>query len=318
MSFFNFSKDAIGIDPGSQYLRIIRNGEIVFNEPSQISLSKSAHNVTGLGNSIRSTNDDVTLQPVDFTIADFIGFEALLSGAIKKSIRSNSILPKTYVMYYCIPINTTEVEKRTYRDSAQHAGASEVYMIVQSCCAAAGLDILFEKKHFILVDFGYSKVEITVFLNSIPISVGLVRMGTARIYSLLKNHIKRKYNIHPAEKEIDSILTELKQSHAEITIQDTTIPGTEINDLLDYFFVLVNDTFLETMERVKVHSDLEKVKAGGVYFTGGGSAIDFLREKMIADSQLKNTVSQQPLMDNINGLRKIITDKEKFKDYLLV
>jgi len=318
MGLLDFLKDTIGIDPGSQHLRIIKDGELVFNESSQISLDKTTSIVSGLGNSIRLTDKDVIIKPVDCAIADFHGFEMLLRGAMKKGLNSNSIIPKSYKMYFCIPTSTTEIEKRAYRDSAEHAGAIEVHMIHQSCCAAIGLDILFEKKHFILIDFGHSKIEMTLFTNSLPISIGVIRMGTSKIYRLIKNFLKRRYKVDVTDKEIDFILAELKQSKDEIKIQYTTIKVIEIQDMLDNFFAIVNDEFIETIERVSGNSDIDKTLTTGIYFTGGGSTIDSLREKISLDNRIKRTVSQNPLLDNINGLKKIMADRDRFKNYIMV
>lgn len=221
-------------------------------------------------------------------------------------------------MYFCIPTSTTEIEKRAYRDSAEHAGAIEVHMIYQSCCSAIALNILFEQKHFILVDFGHSKIEMTLFANSLPISVGVIRMGTSKIYRLLKNFLKRKYKVIVTDKEVDFILTELKTNNDEIKIQYTAVKVRELNDLLDNFFVIVNDEFIETIERVSGHGDIEKIITTGVYFTGGGSSIDFLREKITLDKRIKMTVSQNPLLDNINGLKRILADRDRFKNYIMV
>ena len=318
MGLLDFLKDTIGIDPGSQHLRIIKDGELVFNEPTQISLDKTTNIVSGLGNSIRLTNKDVTINPVDCAIADFHGFEMLLRAAMKKGLNSNSVIPKSYKMYLCIPTSTTEIEKRAYRDSAEHAGAIEVHMIHQSCCAAIGLNILFEKKHFILIDFGQSKIEMTLFANSLPISVGVIRMGTSKIYRLIKNFLKRKYKIDVSHKEIDFIMTELKETKNEIKIQYTKVKVIEIKDLLDNFFTIVNDEFIETIERVSGNSNIDKALKTGVYFTGGGSTIDSLREKITLDNRIKRTVSQSPMLDNINGLKKVMSDRERFKNYIMV
>jgi rod shape-determining protein MreB len=318
MGLLDFLKDTIGIDPGSQHLRIVKDGELVFNESSQISFDKTTHAVTGLGNSTSLTDNDLIIKPVDCAIADFQGFEMLLREAMKKSLSSKSIIPKSYKMYYCIPTSATEIEKRAYRDSAEHAGAIELHMIYQSCCSAVGLNILFEQKDFLLVDFGHSKIEMTVFGNSLPISVGVIKMGTSKIYRLLKNFIKRKYKIIVTDKEIDFILTALKKSDNEIKIKDVSVKASEMQDLLDNFFTIVNDEFMETIERVSGHSDIEKAITAGIYFTGGGSTIDFLRDKVTADNRIKRTISQNPLLDNINGLKKIMADRAKFAKYIMV
>jgi len=318
MGLLDFLKDTIGIDPGSQHLRIIKDDELVFNESTQISFDKTTNIVTGLGNATRQTGNDVIIKPVDCAIADFHGFETLFRGAMKKGLNSNSIISKSYKMYFCIPTSTTEIEKRAYRDSAEHAGAIEVHLIYQSCCSAIALNILFEQKHFILVDFGHSKIEMTLFANSLPISVGVIRMGTSKIYRLIKNFLKRKYKVSVTDKDVDSILTELKESNDEIKIQYTIVNVIELKDLIDNFFVIVNDEFIETIERVSGHGDIEKIITTGVYFTGGGSTIDYLREKIVLDTRIKRTVSQNPLLDNINGLKIIMADRDRFKNYIKV
>ena len=113
-------------------------------------------------------------------------------------------------------------------------------------------------------------------------------------------------------------MTELKQSKDEIKIQYTTIKVIEIQDLLDNFFAIVNDEFIETIERVGGNSDIDKALTTGVYFTGGGSTIDSLRKKILLDNRIKRTVSQNPLLDNINGLKKIMADRDRFKNYIMV
>jgi len=318
MGFLDFLRDTIGIDPGSKHLRIIKVNELVFNESAQISLDKITSRVTGLGNSIKLTNNDVIINPVNCAIADFHGFEILIRGAMKKGLNSKSIIPRSYRMYFSIPTNTTEIEKRAYRDSAEHAGAVEVHMIYQSCCSAIGLNILFEKKHFILIDFGYSKIEMTLFANSLLISTGVIRMGTSKIYRLIKNHLKRNYELSVTDREVDSILNELKIDNFEIKIQNVTVQSSGLKDILDNFFALVNDEFLEIIERVSNHRDIDKVITAGIYFTGGGSTIDFLRDKIMFDSRIKRTVSQNPMIDNINGLKKILVERGRFKNYIMV
>ncbi len=320
MGILDFFKNTIGVDPGSQNLRIVKDGKLIFNQQSQISIDTVGNIVSGLGDSIRTTANDNTIKPVTYVIADFQGFEMLLRGALKIVSNSKRLLPPSYTMYFSIPTSTTEIEKRAYRDSAEHAGAVEVYMIHQSCCSAAGLNILFEKQNFILIDFSPSKIEIIVFANSLIISEGVIRLGTWKIFRLLKNHIRRKYKVELSDAEIENLLTVLNnyETEDEVKIQHTTIKVKEIQDVLDNFFNLVNDEFLEAIERVSGHSDIGRIIANGVYFTGGGSTIEFLREKILVDNRIKRTVSQHPLLDNINGLKKIMSDKDRFKNYIMV
>ena len=319
MGIFDFFKDTIGVDPGSNELRIIKGGELVFNEQSQISIDKVDNVISGFGDSIRTTAKDVMIRPVNYVIADFQAFEMFLRSAIKKGVNSKSIIPRSYLMFYVIPTGITEIEKRAYRDSAEHAGAMEVHMIYQSICAAIAMNLLVEKKHFILIDFSSSKIEMTIFANGLIISDGVIRMGTGKIVRLIRNHLKRKYKIEIEVKEIENLLHEMARLEAnhDINIQHVTITIKEIKELLSNLFNLVNDEFLESIERVSNHPEIGNVIINGVYFTGGGSKFDFLIRQIKLDDRIKQTISQNPILDSVNGLKIVMADKEKYKDYLL-
>lgn len=319
MGLFDFLTDAIGIDPGSQHLRIIKGDQLIFNEPTKLSVERIGGSVSGIGNALRVTDKDVILSPVDFSIKDFHAFEMLLREAIKREVKADKFF-KSYAMYFSIPITANEVEKRTYRDSAQFSGAKEVYFIEQSYCAAIGLNILDEVKDFILIDFGSSKIEIAIFSNGEIRSVGIVRMGTSKIVRLLKNHFKRKYKIELSEKEIAGVLSSIHryEPHEEIMIQSVTVNRNEIQEVLTNFFVIANDEVLEAIEYLDHDKNIQKIKHNGIYFTGGGSAYDFLREQINIDGITQKSKSQNPLLDNSNGLKKVIAEKEKYKKYLTV
>jgi rod shape-determining protein MreB len=321
MPLFDFLlKETIGIDPGSESLRLIKDGDLIFNERSEISIDRTTNSISGFGNNVRRTINDLVLKPVNYSIADFQGFEMLLRSAVKKAIKPRRVLPPSYRIFFCIPTGITEVEKRAYRDSAEHAGAVELYMTFQSISASIGMNLLAEIKNFILIDFGASKIEVTVFANGLIISDGVFRFGTSKIYRLLENHIRRKYKVDVEAKDIDDALNTLKKSvgREEIKIRYANIKLSEIQSVLNNFFNLVNDEILETIERVISHAEIEKVIMNGAYFTGGGSTIDFLRDQIKLDGRIKRTVSQNPFLDNINGLEKIMADKQKYKDYLMV
>lgn len=319
MGFLDFLRDTIGIDAGSQYLRIIKDGKLVFNELSQISINKSENIISGLGHSTIMAKGGDLIKPVNYVISDFHAFEMLLRGAMKKALNSKSLFPKSYKMYFSVPTCLTEIEKRAYRDSAEHANAVEVHMVYNSCCSAIGMNILFEKKNFILIDFSSSKIEVVVFANSLIVADGVFRYGTWKIFKLLKNYIRRTHRIDLTDKEVEEILTSINinENNSELKIRYTTIKTNEITDLLSSFFILVNDMIHETLERVSDNSNIEKITRNGVYFTGGGSTNSFLREQIRLDDSIKRNYSQKPLLDCINGLQQIIANREKFKSYIM-
>jgi rod shape-determining protein MreB and related proteins len=319
MGLLDFWTETIGIDPGTHNLRLLHEEKLIFNERTQISFDTVSNKISGFGDKLRSAASDVTIKPVNYVICDFHAFEMLLRAATNRGLNSNSFFPKSLISFWCIPTNTTEVEKRAYRDSGEHANSKEVYMIHQSCCTAIGLNILLEKKNFVIIDFSSSKIETTIFSDGRPISVGVLRMGTWQIFRLTRNHILRKYRINLSDKEITDLLTDMNDLKLkdELKVQHTTIATNEINELLANYFNLVNDDILETFERVSGDNNINKIFANGVYFTGGGSAIEYLRKQIKLDDRIKISVSQAPMLDNINGLKIIMKDKEKYRNYIM-
>ncbi len=319
MGLLDFWTETIGIDPGTYNLRLLKGDKLIFNERTQISFDTISNKISGFGDQLRNTTSDVTIKPVHYAICDFHAFEMLLRAATKKGLNSNSFLPKSLISFWCIPTNTTEVEKRAYRDSGEHANSKEVYMIHQSCCTAIGLSILLEKKNFVIIDFSSSKIETTIFSDGRPLSVGVFRMGTWQIFRLIRNHILRKYRIDLSDKEIMDLLGDMNgiKLNGELKVQYTIITTSEINELLASYFNLVNDDILETFERISDDSNINKILFNGVYFTGGGSTIEYLRKQIKLDDRITINVSQTPLLDNINGLKIVMKEKEKYRNYIM-
>jgi rod shape-determining protein MreB len=317
MGLFDFFTETIGLDPGSQNLRIIKNEEVIYNEVAIISVNKADGLVSGIGNSIKILPDHSIIKPVNYAICDFQAFEEMLKGSISKSMYSGGIWRPSLRIFSCVPSNASEVELRAYRDSAEYSGAKEVHVVHACFAAAIGMNILFEKKDFILIDFSASKIEITVFAESIPIAARTFRLGTWQINSLIKNFVNREYGIKLLDKELEKFIFALSEQYVN---SNTQIHGKSIllkplDDLLNHYFVLVNDTLLEAIEEAKLHINYNAIKTNGVYFTGGGSISNYLRNRINLGLDLKNQISNTPLLDCTNGIIEVMSKPAKYKDY---
>lgn len=318
MGLFDFFTKTIGIDPGSQNLRIVHNNNIIFNESAELSMDIAVNKVSGYGNSTLINESNQVIRPIRTVIADFHGFEYLLRGAIKQSINERTWLPNTYKMFFSLPMSATEVDKRAYRDSGEHAGAKEVYMVRQPCTCAIGMGILFQKKDFILVDFSASKTEVTVFANSIPIAEGTIRIGTWRLQHALKNYLFRNYGLNLGSKELESLLFDLGGIGDKYKVGSKIIGTNELHKVLNPYFTIIEDQILETLEEASRHQRIDKIVSNGFYFTGGGSYINWLTKKIGLNDKMSITISSNPLLDNINGLKDVIQLPKKFEKYLMV
>ncbi len=313
---FSFT-ETLGVDPGSRNLRIVQEGKIIFNEPSLIAVNREGV-ATGIGESVSSVKEDRVIKPVTYAIDDFQAFEELLKAAIKKSAQSKSILKPSLKLYFAIPSHVTIVERRGYRDSGEFSGAKELFMIDQSVTASIGMGILFDKKDYILVDFGCEKIQMTVFADSMPLESTFLRMGMQKIIDLAKHFLRRNHQLDLRDEEIIDMLEKLSLPDVagKHTVKQQEIDPRAIEEVVSHYFFLVNDELAACLERISTHRNFSKIVLNGAYFTGGGSAIEFIRKQINISSDLKCHISKTPLLDTINGLGKLIADHTAYNAYM--
>ncbi|NNE55662.1 MAG: rod shape-determining protein, partial [Flavobacteriales bacterium] len=145
MGLFSFLTQEIAIDLGTANTLIIHNDKVVVDEPSIVAKDRSTGKTVAIGRQAQQmhgkTHENIkTIRPLkDGVIADFHSAEDMIKGMIKMINKRNSMFAPSLRMVICIPSGITEVEKRAVKDSAEHAGAKEVYLIHEPMAAAIGI-----------------------------------------------------------------------------------------------------------------------------------------------------------------------------------
>src|ERR1700755_61015 len=220
MSFFDkfsdyFSND-IAIDLGTANTLVYARGRgIILNEPSVVAVQK---NYRGLQNRVlavgkeakemlgRTPGSIVAIRPIkDGVIADFEVTQSMLKYFISKSMGGKKALVRPRIII-CVPYGITQVEKRAVKESAQSAGAREVYLIEEPMAAAlgAGLPIREPSGHMI-VDIGGGTTEVAVIsLGGIVYSKS-VRIGGDKLDEAIIAYIRRNHNLLVGESSAERI-----------------------------------------------------------------------------------------------------------------
>ena len=149
MGLFDFLYSYIAVDLGTANTLIIQNGKIVVDEPSIIAVDRNTNKLIAVGREAMQmhgkTHDNIrTIRPLkDGVIADFHAAEYMIRSMIKmlNNTKFGFLTPIAHRMVICIPSGITDVEKRAVRDSAEHTGAREVYMLPEPLAAAIGIGI---------------------------------------------------------------------------------------------------------------------------------------------------------------------------------
>ena len=169
MGLFSFTQE-IAMDLGTANTIIITNGKIVVDEPSVVALDRRTDKMIAVGEKAKlmheKTHENIrTIRPLrDGVIADFYACEQMMRGLIKQVNTRNHLFSPSLRMVIGVPSGSTEVELRAVRDSAEHAGGRDVYLIFEPMAAAIGAGLpVTEPTGSMVVDIGGGTTGISIF-----------------------------------------------------------------------------------------------------------------------------------------------------------
>ena len=335
MNLFNYFSNDIAIDLGTaNTLVYAKDKGILINEPSIVAISRVNQESVAIGEDEREmigrTPDEIsTIRPLkDGVIADFELAEEMIRYFIRKMKFNRFIRPLVVV---CIPSGITEVEKRAVRDSAEHAGAREVYLVEEPMAAAIGVDMpIMDPIGSMIVDIGGGTTEIAVIaLGGIVTSVS-VRIAGDEMDEAIVQYMKRKYNLLIGEKTgeqikctIGSTLPYKEDGSLHVKGRDLIagIPKTveitskEIQEALTEPVNSIVEAVKLTLERTPPELSAD-ILDRGIILSGGGSLLKgldmFIRDK----TNLVVSVAEDPLTCVVRGTGLIVEDIEKYMKVL--
>jgi len=213
MGLFNFFTQEIAMDLGTANTLIIHNDEVVVNEPSIIALNRNnMKEVLGVGKKAllmhEKTHESIrTIRPLkDGVIADFNAAELMIRELMKMIYPKKPLFPPSWRMVICIPSSITEVEKRAVRDSAEQAGAKEVYMIHEPMAAALGIGIDVEEPvGNMIIDIGGGTTGITVIALAGIVCDQSIRIGGDEFTADIMEALRRYHSLLVGERTAEQI-----------------------------------------------------------------------------------------------------------------
>lgn len=335
-----FSND-LAIDLGTANTLIYVKGQgIVCNEPSVVAVQQDKRGgkrkVLAVGQEAKSmlgrTPDSIkAIRPMkDGVIADFDIAEEMLRYFIKKAQSGRALVRPRIII--CVPHGITEVEKRAVKDSAQSAGAREVYLIEEPMAAAigAGLPVL-EATGSMIVDIGGGTTEVAIIsLKGIVFSRS-IRVGGDKMDEAIVNYVRRRYNLLIGDRTAEQI---------KIAVGTATSTGQNLNmEIRGRDLVLgvpktvvvtedeVRDALIEPLNQIVevVRVALEKtppelssdIVQRGITLAGGGALIRNLDKLIAKETELAVKIADDPLAAVVLGSGIVLDRLNTFKDVLI-
>ena len=317
MGLFSLTQE-LAIDLGTANTLIIHNGKVVVDEPSIVALDVHSGKLVAIGTQARQmhekTNPNIkTIRPLkDGVIADFNATELMLRGMIKKVKTTGNLFAPSLRMVVCIPSGSTNVEIRAVRDSAEHAGGREVYMIYEPMAAAlgAGLDVEAPEGNMV-IDIGGGTSEIAcISLGGIVCSESINVAGD--VFTIdIQSYIRQQHNIRVGERTAEAIkcaigsaLTELDEEPEDYVLTGpnmlTALPQTvslsysEVAYAMEKSLVKLDAALMKVLETMppELYADIVK---NGIYLAGGGALIRGLDKRLNAKTGIPFHIAEDPL-----------------------
>ena len=291
MGLFSFLTQEIAIDLGTANTLIIMNDKVVVDEPSIVAKDIQSGNIVAIGKRAQQMHGKThklieTVRPLkDGVIADFQSAEAMIRGMIKMINIGKSFFTPTLRMVVCIPSGITEVEKRAVRDSCEHAGAKEVYLIHEPMAAAIGIGIdVEEPMGNMIIDIGGGTSEIAVIALGGIVCDKSIRVAGDDFTQDIEEYMRRQHNILIGERtaellkiEVGAAIPELENPPADFAVRGrdlmTGIPKeiivsyTEVAHALDKTISKIEEAILSALEMTppELSADIYKT---GIYLAG--------------------------------------------------
>ncbi len=336
MGFFDLLSNDIGIDLGTaNTLVYVRNQGIVLNEPSVVAVEKSSGKVLAVGAAAkemtgRTPGGIAAIRPLkDGVIADFEISEKLIADFIRRVVKHKYLMKPRVVI--SVPSGITEVEKRAVRDSAENAGAREVYLLQEPMAAAIGVGLPVDQPSgSMIIDIGGGTSEIAVIaLNGIVNDIS-IRVAGDELNEAIIMYLKKNYNLLIGELTAEDIKIKIgsafqleKELSMEIRGRDL-VAGVPKNLMLSS--VQVREALSETIDIIieAVRQALERtppelasdILERGIILTGGGALLRGLDKRLREETNLPVNVAEDPLTCVVRGTGKVLEDFTQYSKVL--
>jgi rod shape-determining protein MreB len=320
-----FSND-MGIDLGTATTLVFVKGEgVVLCEPSVVAIERGTSRVLAVGEEAkrmlgRTPGNIVAIRPMkDGVIADFEITEAMLRYFIKK-VHHRRVLVRPRIVI-AIPSGITEVEKRAVKDSAERAGARDVFLIEEPVAAAIGVGLPIQDPiGNMVIDIGGGTTEIAVISLAGIVFSKSIRIGGDEMDEAIVEYLKKTYNLMVGERTSEDIKIKIGSAYPleeELSLEvkgrdlvaglpkTVTITSEEIRDALQEPIRAILEVTKISLERTPPELAADLIEHG-IVMAGGGSLLKGLDKLISEETGLPVHIAEDPLTAVAQGTGKVL------------
>lgn len=330
-SILGFFSNDLAIDLGTANTLVYAKGKgIISSEPSVVAVRRDHRGqkkVLAVGKEAkemlgRTPGMIEAIRPLkDGVIADFEVTEAMLRYFIRRAHNHRSLVRPRVIIG--VPSGITEVEKRAVRESAQSAGAREVYLIEEPMAAAIGAGLpVTEPTGSMIVDIGGGTTEVAVISLAGIVQAQSVRVAGDKLDEAIVQFIKRNYNLLIGERTAEAIKINIGNAYPDGETRTMEVSGRDLVAGIPRHLEINSDEMREAMAET-IHTIVESIKgtlektppelAGdivekGIMLAGGGALIRGLDKLIHEETSLPVRIAEDPLSCVAHGAGKALDE----------
>jgi rod shape-determining protein MreB len=330
----NYFSNDLAIDLGTANTLIFsRTGGIILNQPSVVAIRSEggkrvllavgaeAKNMLG-----RAPANIKAIRPMkDGVIADFTITEQMLKYFIRKALNSRWFSPSPRIII-CVPIGSTQVERRAIRESAQHAGAKKVYLIEEPMAAAIGAELpIAEATGSMVVDIGGGTTEVGVISLGGIVYAKSERVGGDKFDQAIIDYIRRNYGMQISEPTAELVKKKIGSAFPGSEVLEMEVTGRNLAEGLPRKFTISSNEILEALAEPlnaitgAVKAALEQtppelgadIAEKGMVITGGGALLRDIDRLLMEETGLPVIIAEDPLTSVARGCGRALQDIDK-------
>ncbi|MBF0310738.1 MAG: rod shape-determining protein [Magnetococcales bacterium] len=334
-----FSSD-MAIDLGTaNTLVYVRGRGVVLSEPSVVAIhesSRGVRKVLAVGNEAkrmlgRTPGNIVAIRPMrDGVIADFTITEAMLKHFIRKVHKRRLFYSPRIIV--CVPYGATPVERRAIRESADSAGAREVFLIEEPMAAAIGAGLpVTDASGSMVVDVGGGTTEVAIISLGGIVYSRSIRVGGDKMDEAIVAHVRRKYSLLIGEGTAETIKIQIGSAHPLAERLDVEVKGRDLVNGVPKHQIISDPEILEALSE-PINAIVEGVRMAlertppelaadivdrGIVLTGGGALLRGLDKLLAEETGLPVIVAEDPLSCVALGSGRALEELDTMSDILM-
>ncbi len=332
---FSFLTQELAIDLGTANTVILVDDKIVVDEPSIVAFDINSKKPIAFGQNAKRMHDRTnpnirTIRPLrDGVIADFNAAEQMIRGFVKMINKKHTLFTPNIKMVVSIPKGSTEVEIRAVRDSSEHAGGKEIYMIYEPMAAAMGIGMNVEAPTGnMIVDIGGGTTEIAVIsLGGIVVNQS-IRVAGDVFTSEIQQYMRQQHNIKVGEITSEQIKIKVGAAIAELDEVpepyivkgpnmmtahpvEIAVSSGEIAHCLNKSIEKIEIAILQVLEMTppELYQDIVEK---GIYLSGGGAMLRGLGKRLSEAMNIQFHIAEDPLRAVARGTSMALHNTERY------